>query len=164
MAPTVLTACTAPPATTSSATHSPWVAAAATAAVVNGGRLFSPHLVDKIIDSDKNVIKTLSPKILQQGFIDEKNLAVVKEGMRQAVTRGSARLLNNLPVAVGAKTGTAQVAGQANSNAWVTAFAPFDNPKIILAVLVENAGEGSVVAAPVANEALSWYFSNRSAK
>ena len=138
--------------------------AAATAAVVNGGRLFSPHLVDKIIDSDKNVIKTLSPKILQQGFIDEKNLAVVKEGMRQAVTRGSARLLNNLPVAVGAKTGTAQVAGQANSNAWVTAFAPFDNPKIILAVLVENAGEGSVVAAPVANEALSWYFSNRSAK
>ncbi|TSC53845.1 MAG: penicillin-binding protein 2 [Parcubacteria group bacterium LiPW_39] len=134
--------------------------AVATAAIVNGGKIIQPHLIDKIVDSDKNVIKTIEPKIIQQGFIDEANFAIIKKAMRQTVTDGSAFLLNDLSFAVGAKTGTAQVAGQRNPNAWVTVFAPYDNPEMVLVVLVENAGEGSQVAVPVIKEVLQKYYSN----
>jgi len=134
--------------------------AAATAAIINGGQVVRPHVVDKIIDSDKNVIETIKPKVLQSSFINEENLAVIKEGMRQTVTSGSALLLNNLSVAAGAKTGTAQVAGARSPNAWGVAFAPYDNPKLVLVVLAENAGEGSQVAIPVIYEALQNYFKN----
>ncbi len=132
--------------------------AVATAAILNGGKVMEPRLVDKIIDSDKNVIKTIEPKVLQQGFIDQVNLDVIKKAMRQTVTDGSARLLNDLPVAVGAKTGTAQLAGDSNPNAWGVVFAPYDNPQMVLVVLVENAGEGSQVAMPVIKEVLQEYF------
>ncbi|HRY52615.1 MAG TPA: penicillin-binding protein 2 [Candidatus Portnoybacteria bacterium] len=132
--------------------------AVANAAILNGGKIIEPRLVDKIIDSDKNVIKTNESKIIQQGFIDEANLAIIKKAMRQTVTDGSALLLNNLPFATGAKTGTAQVAGQANPNAWATVFAPYDNPQMVIVVLVENAGEGSQIAIPVINETLKEYY------
>jgi penicillin-binding protein 2 len=132
--------------------------AAATAAIVNGGRLISPHLVDRIVDSDKNTVKTIEPIILNQGFIDEANLTVVKKGMRLAVTDGSARLLSDLKISVGAKTGTAQVTGDKNPNAWATAFAPYDDPQIVIAVLAENAGEGSQMAIPAIRDALEEYF------
>lgn len=135
--------------------------AAATAAILNGGRVVSPRLVDKIIDSDKNVINAIEPRTIQQSFIDEASLAVIKKAMRQTVTDGSALLLNDLPFATGAKTGTAQVAGQVNPNAWATVFAPYDNPQMVIVVLVENAGEGSQVAVPVIKEALKEYYGQR---
>ena len=132
--------------------------AAATAAIANGGRLFVPHLVDKIVDSDKNVINAIEPKIIRDNFISSENLDIITKAMRQTVTAGSALLLNGLPVPVAAKTGTAQVAGQANSNAWVSVFAPYNDPKIVLVILIENSGEGSQVAVPVARDVLEWYF------
>ena len=135
--------------------------AVATAAIVNGGKIIQPQLVDKIIDSDKNVIETAKTNVLSEGFISQANLSIVKDAMRQTVTAGSARLLNDLPVAVGAKTGTAEVVGQSNTNAWATAFAPFDDPQIVFAVLVENAGEGSQVAIPILKEVLAEYFKSR---
>jgi len=131
--------------------------AVATASLVNGGRIIVPHLVDKIIDSDKNVINQIEAKALNQGFIDGRNLETIKQGMRETVISGSAKLLGDLPVAMGAKTGTAQVNGQ-DSNAWVTVFAPYDDPQIVLVVLVEDAGEGSQIAVPIAKEVLNWYF------
>ncbi len=135
--------------------------AAATAAILNGGRVMTPRLVDKIIDSDKNVIKTIESKIVSQDFIDDANFAVIKKAMRQTVTDGSALLLNDLPIAVGAKTGTAQVAGDNLPNAWGVAFAPYETPQMVIVVLVESAGEGSQVAMPVIKEALQEYYSAR---
>ncbi len=134
--------------------------AVATAAIANGGKIVQPHLVDKIIDSDKNVIETIKSNVLSEDFISQANLAIIKDAMRQTVTAGSARLLNDLSIAVGAKTGTAEVVGQRNTNAWATAFAPFDDPQIVIAVLVENAGEGSQVAIPILKEVLEKYFNH----
>ena len=131
--------------------------AVAEAAILNGGKVMRPHVVDKIIDSDKNVISAIEPKILWQNFIDQVNLDVIKKAMRQTVTEGTARILNDLPVAVGAKTGTAQVAGDNNPNAWGVVFAPYDNPQMVIVVLVESAGEGSQVAMPVIKETLQEY-------
>ena len=132
--------------------------AAATSAILNGGKVLQPRVVDKIIDSSKNVINVIEPKVLHQGFIDQANLDVIKKAMHQTVTDGSARILNDLPVATGAKTGTAQVAGDNNPNAWGVVFAPFDDPQMVIVVLVEGAGEGSQVAMPVIKETLKEYY------
>jgi len=132
--------------------------AIATASIANDGKLFVPYLVDKITDSDKNVIKTFAPRLIRQNFIDSKNLAVVREGMRRAVTAGSASFLKDLPFAAAGKTGTAQLVGQEKNNAWFVGFAPYDNPKIVLSILIENVGEGSSYAVPVAKEILNWYL------
>ncbi|KKT27245.1 MAG: Penicillin-binding protein [Parcubacteria group bacterium GW2011_GWA2_43_9b] len=132
--------------------------AAATAAILNGGKVLRPRVVDKIIDSDKNVVNTIEPKVLRQDFIDQANLDVMKKAMRQTVTEGTAQILNDLPVATGAKTGTAQVAGNNNPNAWGVVFAPYDDPQMVIVVLVEGAGEGSQVAMPVIKETLKEYY------
>jgi len=133
----------------------------ATAAIANGGILFQPQLVDKIIDSEKNVIKEIEPKPIRKisDYISKENLKIIQEAMRQTVTAGSARLLQSLPVKVAGKTGTAQISGNKKPQAWFTAFAPYENPTIVLTVLIEEGGEGSAVAVPVAKEVLKWYFS-----
>ena len=132
--------------------------ASAIAYVANGGSLFVPRVVDKIVDSDKNNITVFNPRIIREKFIKAENLAAVKKGMREAVVSGSAGLLSDLPVKVAGKTGTAQVAGQNQPNAWFVSFAPYDDPKIVLVILIENGGEGSAVAVPLAKEIYNWYF------
>ncbi len=133
--------------------------ASAVASIANGGKLFRPRLVDKITDSDKNSIKAFGPSLIRENFISSENLAVIRKGMRETVISGSARSLADLPVKVAGKTGTAQVAGQARTNAWFVGFAPLDDPKILLAIMIENAGEGSSVAVPLAKEIFKYYFS-----
>jgi penicillin-binding protein 2 len=78
--------------------------------------------------------------------------------MRQTVTSGSAQSLQVVPVSVAAKTGTAQWSTQKEPHAWFTSFGPFEEPTIVLTVLVEEGKEGSVVGAAVAREILTWYF------
>jgi len=133
-------------------------------AIANGGKLLQPKMVKKIIDKDKNTIEEFQPTVIRENFIDPKNLEIVKEGMRQAVTgigapQASSVLLNSLPVAAAAKTGTAELGG-GYYNIWVTVFAPYDDPQIVLTVMFEKAKGLSVIALPVAKEILEWYFSN----
>lgn len=132
--------------------------ASAYAAIANEGKLFRPYLVDKIIDSDKNNIKAFDPQLIREDFIKPENLSVIKEGMREVVSAGTAKLLADLPIKIAGKTGTAQVAGQVRPNAWFVGFAPYEDPKIVLAILIENGGEGTVTAVPLAKEIFSWYF------
>ena len=84
----------------------------------------------------------------------------MREGLRQAVTSGSARRLANLPFTVAGKTGSAQ-AGKDILHAWFTSFAPYEQPEIVLTILIENGGEGSDAAVPVADEFYQWYASYR---
>ncbi len=129
-----------------------------TSAIVNGGRLVQPQLVDRVYERAlKQEIKIL-PQVKADNLADKKNLQIVKEGMRQAVTMGSARVLGSLPVSSGAKTGTAQWGKDKENHAWFTAFAPFEEPEVVVTILVEEAGEGSAVSAPLTAEFLNWYF------
>ncbi len=134
----------------------------ATAAVANGGTLYWPHLVKKIIKADGTEedipSRTLTERVADAGIID-----IVRRGMRATVAGGTGRLLNDLPVKVAGKTGTAQF-GTKEPNAWFIAFAPYDEPTIAIAVLVEQAGEGSDFSAPVAKEALKYFFSRATTK
>ncbi|BFD25228.1 MAG: penicillin-binding protein 2 [Candidatus Parcubacteria bacterium] len=130
-----------------------------TATIANGGRFYKPHLVSALLNSNNEVTKNIEPSIIRQDFIDDNNLEIVREGMRQAVTVGSARSLQVVPVPVAAKTGTAQWSTQKEPHAWFTSFAPYEEPSIVLTVLVEEGKEGSAVGAAVAREILTWYFS-----
>ena len=133
-----------------------------TAAIANGGTLYEPHLVSKILDSNNQVVKNIDPVILGRNLINPANLEIVREGMRQTVTAGSARSLNTLPVEVAGKTGTAQWSTKKGPHAWFIGFAPYDKPKLVIMVLVEEGVEGSSISAPIAKDILNWYFSPHS--
>ena len=105
--------------------------------------------------------KGLSAKC--QGLsIDDKVLNIVKEGMIGACSKdGTAFPLFDFKPQVACKTGTAEyilASGKTGTHAWLTAFAPADDPAISVTVLVEGGGEGSRVAAPIARKVLVKYF------
>ncbi len=133
--------------------------ATAISAVANGGTLYQPQIVDKIVDLKGNLLDDIPIFKKSQPFIDKDKLEVVQRGMRQAVTIGSAIPLNSLPVKAAAKTGTAQYGEEGKTHAWFVAYAPYQNPEIVLVVLIEGGGEGSQTALPVARQTLEWYFS-----
>lgn len=136
--------------------------AMATAVIANGGILYQPQIVDRIIDQDKNTIEDTKPRILNKDFIDSENLSLIREGMRQTIVSGTAYSLSSLPIKAAGKTGTAQFgAGGLKAHAWFTVFAPYNNPEIVLVILVEGGGEGSSTAVPVAKEVLKWYFTRK---
>lgn len=127
-------------------------------AIANGGTLYQPQIVKEIVDSEKKVIEELKPKIIRENFIDPQNLQIVREGMRQAVTAGSATgFLDSLPVTTAAKTGTAELGGDHYNN-WVTVFAPYDDPQIVLTIVLEDVKGVQAAALPVARGVLDWYF------
>lgn len=130
------------------------------AAIANGGTLYKPHLVAQIKKSDGGV-QTIKPEIIRSNFIDPAVLKVVQEGMRKTITDGTAQVLKTMPIEIAGKTGTAQFGTAGQTHGWFICYAPFDDPKIAMAVLVEGGGEGNSSALPVTQEALKWYFGGR---
>jgi len=90
----------------------------------------------------------------------EENWMAVIEGMREACdSEGTAWPLFNFKTEIACKTGTAELGdGTNDTHAWLTAFAPADNPEISITVLVERGGEGSDVAAPIVGDILKEWF------
>jgi len=129
-----------------------------TAAIANGGTLYQPHLVSKILNTNNQVVREVVPKVIRKDFIDSENLEIVREGMRQTITAGSAQSLKIVPVPVAGKTGTAQWSTKKDPHAWFIGFAPYDRPQVAIMVLVEEGVEGSTMAAPIARDILQWYF------
>ena len=87
----------------------PLQVASAFSAIANGGDLFEPRVVKKLVDEERNTLEIIEPKLKREGFIDSETLKIIRKGMRQTVTAGSATgWLNSLPVSAAAKTGTAQ--------------------------------------------------------
>ena len=138
-------------------------------AIANGGRLLEPRVVKGVIDTASNpdfnfqengqkAIKELPPQIIREDFIDAKNLQIVREGMRDAVRYGSSVILNSLSVKLAAKTGTAETSKPGYYHNWVTVFGPYEDPEIVLTVVIENVKEAQVAALPVAKNVLEWYF------
>jgi len=136
----------------------PLEVAASFVSIANGGKLLQPQVVKEIIDSKKNPIEEIKPKVIRENFIKPENLQIVREGMRQAVTSGSAiGWLDQLPVKAAAKTGTAELGRDFYHN-WVTVFAPYEDPQIVLTIVIENVKGVQTAALPVAKAVLEWYF------
>lgn len=134
----------------------PFQVASYTSVFANGGKIYKPHFAKNVFKDE--YFEEIQPEVLRENFISEKNIKIVRDGMRQTVTAGSAIYLNDLGIAIAGKTGTAQWSTTKKPHAWFTGFAPFENPEIVITVLIEEAGEGSAVAVPITKEFLRWYF------
>lgn len=101
------------------------------------------------------------PKVLVADLLPKDQLKLITDGLKLVPKEGgTAWPFFSFPVATAGKTGTAEYGdAKGRTHAWYTSFAPLDNPKIALTILVEGGGEGSSVAAPVAKEAYRWYLS-----
>ena len=148
----------------------PLQVAAGYAAIANGGTLYQPQMVQKIVDNQRKTVQDKPPIVVRKDFIDPQNLLVVQEGMRHCVNGSnaplaSALILNSLGIPMAAKTGTAQLRkgpdGKDLMNSWVTVYAPYDHPQIVLTIMMENVHEGTMAVLPIAKEVLAWYFGGR---
>lgn len=132
--------------------------ALATAAVANGGTLYQPHLLlSATSPNGKKVLKTGKKQGKSIG-ISAKNLALIRQGLREVVTKGTGKSVALAQVEVAGKTGSAEDANHVLPHAWWVCFAPYKNPKIAIAVMVENSGHGSENAAPIAKAILETAF------
>ncbi len=156
-------------------TSSPLQLAVATAALANKGLLFQPTLLKNTQAPGNIIIESKKGHHIQIPIKNIQNWEDVIDGMKQAVygPKGTARRLNKgLTYTLAGKTGTAQVFGldaeekyiaekldeKLRDHALFTGFAPIENPKIAIAIIVENAGSGSSKAAPIARQVLDVYF------
>jgi len=132
-----------------------------TATIANGGTIYQPHIVKKIIEKNGNV-KEIMPKIIRENFVSFGSVDIVRRAMRETVLSGSAKSLGHLPITNAGKTGTSQHSGsEEDHHAWYTSFAPYENPEIVITVLVEEGGGGSTIAVPIVGEILEWYYHNK---
>ncbi|MCU7937940.1 MAG: penicillin-binding protein 2 [gamma proteobacterium symbiont of Bathyaustriella thionipta] len=148
-----------------------------TATLANGGKHFQPQLVNSIQRKADLFPRRVSPQVIRNIHITrEDNWLAVYHGMEQVIhgARGTARRLNkpDLRYKIAGKTGTAQVFSVAQDatykedeleerlkdHALFISFAPADNPKIAIAVVVENGGHGGSVAAPIAGKVIEAYL------
>ncbi len=129
------------------------------AGIANGGVIMEPHSVAKITDSDDKTVSTIKAKQWKTAMTPQ-TAEQLKQMMIQVVQRGTGTPAQIPGVTVAGKTGTAQVEGQPAPNAWFIAFAPAENPRVAIAVLVLNGGNGNSdatggkVAAPIAKQML----------
>jgi penicillin-binding protein A len=121
-------------------------------AVANEGTIMKPYIVDQVLDYHQNVLSETRPQTWLQP-LDAATAATLKQFMVQVVTSGTGTSAAINGVQVAGKTGTAEVAN-GEPHAWFAAFAPADDPKVVVAVLVENGGTGGSVAAPVARQVI----------
>ncbi len=132
-----------------------------TATIANGGIGMKPHLVSAVLNKQGGMISSLEPSVLVNRLGSEKNIKIVQEGMRQTVLAGTAKRLQSLTISSAGKTGTAQFDNNEHEHSWFTSFAPYENPEIVVTVLVEGGGEGGAAALPITESALKWWTENR---
>ncbi len=121
----------------------PLQVAVATGAIAQGYYWFTPHLMEG------SIVKHAIP-------IQSEYIQVVREGMRQAVTDGSARSLKALSIPIAGKTGTSQIGGTEKTHAWFTSYGPYEKPQYVVTILLEEGGAGDTEAIPLAKEIWQW--------
>lgn len=128
------------------------------ATIANGGTRYKVNLIKSIRSSvDGSLVEEFTPQVEEQVNIDEATMQRIRDGMKRVVDDGSASsIFDGYPIQVGGKTGTAQV-GSGSNNAVFIAFAPYDDPEIAIAVVLEHGVRGSN-AGQVARDVFDQYF------
>ena len=125
--------------------------------IANKGKMMVPYVVDHTESDSGKQVKKYSPK--SAGKIIDKSVAVsVKNLMKSVVKDGTASSLNRFSYRVAGKTGSAEFDSKGTSHAWFVGFAPADNPKIAVSIVVEGAGTGSRYAVPIAEKMFREYL------
>ncbi|MDD4074192.1 MAG: penicillin-binding protein 2 [Candidatus Pacebacteria bacterium] len=138
----------------------------AVSAIANGGYIVKPKIVKSILDDKKNIIEEFSTEINYTVPISLSSINEMKESMKETVTSslGTARSLQYLPVSSAAKTGTAETGKYQVYHNWITAFAPYEEPEIVLTIVVENVPNNMGLANLIAREVLGYYFGEKERK
>jgi len=124
----------------------------ATSGYAMNGKIYRPHLLYKVIDP--NTGRTLfekQPEVLQEADVDPKYLAFIRATMEKVVSSdsGTGKKARIAGIRVAGKTGTSENP-HGDAHSWFTAFAPAEDPKVAVIVIVENGGYGAIVSAPIA--------------
>jgi peptidoglycan glycosyltransferase len=127
------------------------------AAIANGGTTMRPYLVQEIRGPDLAIVQTTEPEVFNQAM-SAVNAALLADMMVDVVDNGTGSNARIPGVRVAGKTGTAQTGNERPSIAWFVAFAPAQNPRVAVAVMIEDAGvaeiSGNTLAAPIAKDVL----------
>lgn len=151
--------------------------ATATAMLANGGKRIEPRLVQAVRDPFTHIWQPLPVVVHEQVAIKPEDLAVIRQGMMDAMRPGgtAAAAAAGAPYTIAGKTGTAQVVGikqgarydaeqlsrKNRDHALFIAYAPAENPTIVVAVMVENGGHGGSTAAPIARAVFDYYLTGK---
>ncbi len=153
--------------------YTPLQMALAMAAIANNGAVFKPHLANHIDNQRTSSRRYLEPELLRRIPFKDEHIEFIKQAMAGVNTEGTGtRAFAGAQYTSGGKTGTAQViaikanekyieknvAERHRDHSLFIAFAPLDNPKIAVAVIVENGGFGATAAAPIARAVLDYYL------
>ena len=153
--------------------YTPIQLAQAMATLANGGAMYRPHLIAYVDDPRTGERRPVEPELVHKVPVRRDHLEFVKRALAGVNKEGTAaRSFANAPYTSGGKTGTAQVIGikqnekyeeskvaeRLRDHSLFIAFAPLENPKIALSVVVENGGFGARAAAPIARTVLDYYL------
>lgn len=127
-------------------------------AVANGGTRYKPYLVQSVFDEKNGIIKESKPEVLGRIDISPADLAAIQSGVRGvAQPGGTGAQLADFPIAIAGKTGTAENPHGQDHGVFV-GYAPFDNPRFVIAVVIEQGGYASVSAVPIARKVFAAAF------
>lgn len=145
-----------------------------TAVLANGGTLYRPHLIKEIVDNRGQVVASFEPEVISEIKADPEFFAAIKRGLEAVVNDpgGTGKRAALPDIRVAGKTGTSQVVSNKmvesydrnripyarRDHAWFTAYAPAENPEIVVTVLLEHTGGGGTFAAPLARQLLAAFF------
>lgn len=122
------------------------------------GKRYKPHVVSRILAPDGSVVKDFQPELLSQLDVPEEDIKLVQDGLHDVTKYGTAASnFRGFTVDIAGKTGTAENS-QGRDHGWFVAYGPFDNPNIVVAVIVENGGYGSQSAVPIGRKILEVAF------
>lgn len=139
------------------------------ATIANGGTRYQPYIIKSVLSADMSeIIYETEPKVINTLNCSEKNLDIVKQGMRQVILNSSCQYyFDDCVVDAAGKTGTSQVKRTTASgvtmtcnNGFFISFAPYENPEIAVALVAENANSGSATSV-VAAKIYNYYFSQK---
>ena len=127
--------------------------------VANGGHRYKPNLVSKVTGSNGEVIKTFAPEEVGQVTLSERNLNLIRESLREVAQEGgtAANAFGDFPIAIAGKTGTAENS-HGHDHGWFVGYGPYEDPRVAVAVIVEQGGFGASSAVPIAKKIMEAAF------
>ena len=126
--------------------------------IAANGKRYQPHLVQRIVDVNGNTVREFRPKLLSELEVDPFVIRNVQEGLHDVTKIGTAAgVFVGFPIDIAGKTGTAENS-QGRDHGWFVAYGPYANPNIVVAVIVEQGGFGSLSAVPIGRKILEAAF------
>jgi penicillin-binding protein 2 len=130
------------------------------AAIVNGGTVWRPYVVDQIRDPNDQLVFGNSPEVVNRVSLDPGHVQTLLRDLNRVVTRGTAAsAFSGFGASigeVGGKTGTGQSIATADNHAWFVGVVGISDPRYVVAVLIDEGGSGGAVAAPVARQIMQY--------